>query len=325
MAPLPPSRCALTPPFHITGVDFAGPFELKSSTLRRSPMVKGYASVFVCFATKAIHLEPCSELSSAAFEAAFTRFVGRRGLPQRVVSDNGRNFVGASRKMLREFMTFVKTSADDIAEKYSSHGFEWQFIPPYAPHMGGLWESAVKSFKHHFKRITGAHRFTFEQFATLLARIEGILNSRPISAISADPSDLTALTPGHFIKGSPIMAFPEQDSQRLSLVNRWTKLKALHHQFAIRWREDYLKALHKRYKWKGSDRNLKIGDLVVVMDDLLPPNDWRLGRIIRTHPGSDDNTRVADIRISSGTITRPIVKLCYLPLLDQDPLDSSLS
>ncbi|XP_075162876.1 uncharacterized protein LOC142235509 [Haematobia irritans] len=301
MAPLPPLRCTLSPPYHITGIDFAGPFELKSSTLRRSPIIKGYVSIFVCFATKAIHLEPCSELSSLAFEAAFTRFVGRRGLPQRLVSDNGRNFIGASRKMLKEFASFVKTTAHDIAQKYSAHGFEWQFIPPHAPHMGGLWESAVKSFKHHFKRIAGAHRFTFEQFATILARIEGLLNSRPTSAISEDPSDLVALKPGHFLKGSPIMSFPEPPAQNLSLVNRWTKLKALHHQFAIRWKEDYLKTLHKRYKWKNSSPNLKIGDLVAVMDDLLPPNDWRLGRIINAHRGSDDNIRVADTKRIGGS------------------------
>ncbi|XP_075150700.1 uncharacterized protein LOC142224800 [Haematobia irritans] len=323
MAPLPSVRCELSPPFNITGVDFAGPFELKSSTLKRAPIIKSYVSIFVCFTTKAIHLEPCSELSSLAFEAAFTRFVGRRGLPHRVVSDNGRNFIGASRKLLKEFSAFVKSTASDISKKYSTHGFEWQFIPPHAPHMGGLWESAVKSFKHHFKRIAGAHKFTFEQFATILARIEGILNSRPISAVSEDPSDLKALTPGHFLKGSPIMSFPETPSQNLSLLNRWTKLKALHHQFAIRWKEDYLKSLHKRYKWKNSGPNLKIGDLVVVMDDLLPPSDWRLGRIVNTHHGSDNNIRVADIKVASGIITRPIVKLCYLPLLDQASPEST--
>ncbi|XP_075150837.1 uncharacterized protein LOC142224944 [Haematobia irritans] len=153
--------------------------------------------------------------------------------------------------------------------------------------------------------------------------IEGILNSRPISAVSEDPSDLTALTPGHFLKGSPIMSFPETSSQNLSLLNRWTKLKALHHQFAIRWKEDYLKSLHKRYKWKNSGPNLKIGDLVVVMDDLLPPSDWRLGRIVNTHHGSDNNIRVADIKVASGIITRPIVKLCYLPLLDQASPEST--
>lgn len=86
--------------------------------------------------------------------------------------------------------------------------------------MGGLWEAAVKSFKIHFKKVAGANRFTFEQFSTVLTRIEGVLNSRPISAFSEDPADITALTPGHFIKGSPLIALPEPVSPNLSLINR---------------------------------------------------------------------------------------------------------
>lgn len=63
-----------------------------------------------------------------------------------------------------------------------------------------------------------------------------------------------------------------------------------------------------------------MGDLVVVMDDLLPPNEWRLGRIVTTHVGSDNHVRVAEVRISTGIITRPITKLCLLPLLcENDP------
>ncbi|XP_065356330.1 uncharacterized protein LOC135950724 [Calliphora vicina] len=204
MAPLPPDRCNLSIPFQTTGIDFAGPFELKSSTLRNAALVKGYVSVFVCFSTKAIHLEVCSDLSTAAFRAAFSRFVGRRGLPFRIYSDNGRNFVGASRQLKREFDAFINTASTDIAQKYVTHGLEWIFIPPHAPHMGGLWEAAVKSFKFHLKRVAGAYKFNFEEFATILTQIEGILNSRPISAMSEDPTDLSALTPGHFLRGAPI-------------------------------------------------------------------------------------------------------------------------
>ncbi|XP_065365540.1 uncharacterized protein LOC135958568 [Calliphora vicina] len=315
MAPLPPERCTLSPPFQSTGVDFAGPFELKVSPLRNSTYVKGYVCVFVCFSVRAVHLEACSDLSTAAFQAAFARFVGRRGLPQRVTSDNGKNFLGASRALEREFVTFLRNSAQDISQKYVAHGFEWKFIPPDAPHMGGLWEAAVKSFKFHFKRVAGAQKFNFEEFSTILARIEAVLNSRPISALSEDPSDLTALTPGHFLRGAPLMAFPEQTYENISVVNRWEKLKAIHHQFSIRWKEEYLKSLHKRYKWKNSAPNRQVGDLVVVMDDLLPPHEWRLGRIGKIFHGTDKNARIAEIRTSSGVVTRPIVKLCYLQFL----------
>lgn len=119
---------------------------------------------------------------------------------------------------------------------FSTHGFTWKFIPPHALHMCGLWEAAVKSFKFHLKRIAGAQKFNFEEFSTILTRIEGVLNSRPISALSEDPSDITPLTPGHFIRLS-------QTIQNMSLVNRQEKLKAFQHQFCIRWKEDYLKSL----------------------------------------------------------------------------------
>ena len=315
MAPLPSERCTLSAPFENTGVDFAGPFQLKTSKIRKSSLTKGYACVFVCFSTKAIHLEACSDLSTPAFRAAFTRFVGRRGLPHKIISDNGRNFLGASRELSREFSAFIQSVSNDISQKYVSQGFEWKFIPPHAPHMGGLWEAAVKSFKFHLKRTAGAYKFNFEEFSTILAHIEGVLNSRPISAMSEDPADTTALTPGHFLRGAPIMAFPEPSIENISIVNRWEKLKIINHQLAIRWKEDYLKALHKRYKWKNPLPNLQIGDLVVVIDDLQPPYDWQLGRIVNTYPGVDNKVRTADVRTASGTITRPIVKLCYLPFL----------
>ena len=80
------------------------------------------------------HLELCSDLSSAAF----ARFIGRLWLSQRVVTDIGRNFLGASRILVRDFTEFVKKLfANDIAQKFITHGFERKFIPPHAPNMGG--------------------------------------------------------------------------------------------------------------------------------------------------------------------------------------------
>ncbi|GBP06896.1 hypothetical protein EVAR_67453_1 [Eumeta japonica] len=114
--PLPPERCNLSPRFQTTGMDFAGPFELKTSPLRKSSTIKAYVCVFVCFSVKAVHLELCSDLTSAAFQAAFARFVSRRGLPKKVMSDNGKNFLGASRAFELEFKEFVNNVAQDISE-----------------------------------------------------------------------------------------------------------------------------------------------------------------------------------------------------------------
>ncbi|XP_028901496.2 uncharacterized protein LOC114805108 [Zeugodacus cucurbitae] len=206
MAALPPERCNFALPFTITGVDFAGPFQIKASMLRSPTLMKDYVAVFVCFTTKAVHLELCTNLTTEAFLAAFARFVGRRGFPSKIMSDNGKTFIGAQRATERQFVEFIQQVSPEIVQKYAPQGINWQFIPPSAPHMGGLWESAVKSFKSHFKKIAGNHKFNYEEFATLLTKIEAVLNSRPLTALSQDPSDLTALTPGHFLKGAPILA-----------------------------------------------------------------------------------------------------------------------
>ncbi|XP_049316554.1 uncharacterized protein LOC125779317 [Bactrocera dorsalis] len=273
MAALPPERCNFAPPFTTTGVDFAGPFQIKASMLRSPTLMKGYVAVFLCFTTKVVHLELCTNLTTEAFLAAFARFVARRGFPSKIMSDNGKTFIGAQRATEKQFVDFLKQVSPDIIQKYAPQGINWQFIPPSAPHMGGLWESAVKSFKSHFKKLAGSYKFNYEEFTTLLAKIEAVLNSRPLTALLQDPSDFTALTPGHFLKGAPILATPEPGVESLSLLNRWERIKILHHNFSSRWKEDYIKDLHKRYRWKNTENAPKVGDCVLIACH-LPNGGW---------------------------------------------------
>lgn len=88
----------------------------------------------------------------------------------------------------------------------------WYFIPARSPHHGGLWESAIKSFKSHFKRVIGDTILTLEQMLTVITQIECILNSRPLVPLSSsDPSDLQVLTPGHFLIGRDLLTIPQTD------------------------------------------------------------------------------------------------------------------
>ncbi|XP_059217691.1 uncharacterized protein LOC131994814 [Stomoxys calcitrans] len=311
MASLPPERCEISRPFTHTGLDFSGPFEMKSYAGRCCRISKAYVCVFVCFSTKAIHLETTSDLSTSSFLAAFSRFISRRGCPLHLHSDNGTTFVGASRIMAKEF---IQTSHKAITSNYAHQNLTWHFIPPGAPHMGGLWEAGVKSFKQHFKKTIGLQKFTFEEFQTLLSKIEACLNSRPISPSSQNPTDLAALTPGHFLIGSPILAplEPEISQTRISIQNRWQRLKTFHQIFCVRWKNEYLKELQKRHKWKKPTEDLKEQMLVVIKEENLPPNSWRLGRITKVHRGDDKRVRVADILTQKGTITRPITKLVVI-------------
>ena len=108
-----------------------------------------------------MHLELVSDLTTEAFIASLRRFVARRGKPSLLWSDHGSNFIGAVPK-LKELFDFLHQQGTQgaISDFCSTHNIVWKFIPEHAPHFGGLWEAAVKSTKHHLKRIVGSEKLT---------------------------------------------------------------------------------------------------------------------------------------------------------------------
>ena len=80
----------------------------------------------------------------------------------------------------------------------------WTFIPPRAPHFGGLWEAAIKSAKKHLRRVMGKGVLNCEELHTLFCQIEMVLNSRPISFLSDDPKDELPLTPADLCMGAKL-------------------------------------------------------------------------------------------------------------------------
>ncbi|KMQ86917.1 gag-pol protein, partial [Lasius niger] len=201
MGDLPQPRVTASRPFTHTGVDYAGPVQLRAAKGRGHRAYKAFLAIFVCFSTKAVHLEVVSDYSTDAFLAAFRRFVSRRGLCHTVYSDQGTTFIGADSQLRALFLEANKGNAQ-LAGQLANDGVRWSFNPPAAPHFGGLWEAAVKSVKHHLRRVIGESTLTFEEMSTVLSQIEACLNSRPLLALTDDPEDVSALTPGHFLIGS---------------------------------------------------------------------------------------------------------------------------
>ncbi|XP_023314646.1 uncharacterized protein LOC111693641 [Trichogramma pretiosum] len=318
MAPLPAERLIPQRPFASTGLDYAGPVSVLFSRGRGAKSTKGYVAIFVCLVVKAVHIEIVSDLTTDAFLAAYARIVARRGVCTRIYSDNATTFKKASTELARMF-TEASDFYSTVTERLASRGTEWTFIPPRAPHFGGLWEAAVKSFKYHFKRIIGDTPMTFEELSTLAAQIEACLNSRPLCRQSDCPDDLVALTPGHFLVGSAYLIQLEkcEKDQRRSLNERWRLIVQLRNSFWVRWRKEVLNQLQQRNKWYDQHENFKIGDMVLVKDELSPPARWPLGLVTEVHPGKDGLVRVVTIKTASSQLMRPIVKLVKLPL-DQD-------
>ena len=169
MGELPAQRVNSSPPFTHTGLDYAGPFTIKLGRVRKPVRVEAYVCVFVCMAVKAVHLEVVSDQTTSAFQAALQRFVARRGCPKHIYSDNGANFIGA-RNELHKLYSFLQAQKDsgEIRHYLATHyNTSWHNIPPRSPHMGGLWEAAVKSMKTHLRRVIGSTLLTFEEFTTI--------------------------------------------------------------------------------------------------------------------------------------------------------------
>ncbi|XP_076246262.1 uncharacterized protein LOC143186471 [Calliopsis andreniformis] len=314
MQHLTPERCRPSRAFDNCGVDYAGPYRVRDSAGRGKTAHKAYIAVFVCYATKAVHIELVHDYTTSAFLAALDRFVARRGIPSCIFSDNGTNFVGADRELQQHCRAVF--SATDTHNKCGAMGIQWRFNPPSAPHFGGMQEAGVKSVKHHLNRTLGEFTPLGEEMQTLLCKIEASLNSRPIAPLSDDPDDYASLTPGHFLTGGPLNAIPLQsvENEKLSRLSHWRAIQKFHEQLWRHWTRDYLTHLQNRYKWRATQLQLQLGDLVLVQNPLLPPNEWEMGRIEEVYPGKDGNVRVVKGRTAKSTYTRPITRMCRLPV-----------
>lgn len=121
--------------------------------------------------------------------------------------------------------------------------------------------------------------------------------------------DVAALTPEHFLIGGSLLspAEPEEVESKTSLLNRWRRIKLVAEEFCRRWKSEYLKELHRRTKWRKTQEDLRINDLVVLHSDSIGPKDWRLGRVVKLYPGLDNRVQVDDLKIRNGTLTRPLI------------------
>ncbi|XP_017466936.1 PREDICTED: uncharacterized protein LOC108359534 [Rhagoletis zephyria] len=202
------------------------------------------------------------------------RFIGRRGVPQKLYCDNATNFVGANAR-LRDLAEQLQDDdkRSEIGAFAAERGMEFAFIPPRAPHFGGLWEAAVKSAKHLLMRVVGDNTLTSEELATVLVYVEAIMNSRTLVGATDDPNDAEAITPAHLLIGDSLMAVPERhvSTEKLCYLDRWQRLSSLKARFWSAFQRDHIFNLQARTKWDRPQPNLEVGTLVLVREDNLPP------------------------------------------------------
>ena len=307
MASLPYDRLSVAPPFSKVGVDFFGPLKVKH--LRKQE--KRYGCLFTCLVTRAVHLEVAFSLSTDSFIMCLRRFMARRGKPTVIYSDNGTNFVGANNE-LRECID--DWNQHKIGSVLSQEGIQWVFNPPAAPHMGGVWERLVRSCKKALNVVLQNQVLTDEVLQTAFAEVEWVVNSRPLTQVTSDLDDLEALTPNHFLIGRGSLNLPPGIfvDKEISSRKRWRQAQVVANHIWNRWLREYLPGLITRKKWTQPTVNVKVGDLVLVVDRAASRGSWPLGRIVKVFPGLDSIVRSADVKTKFGVMRRPVTKLAVL-------------
>ena len=294
-------------PFTNTGVDYFGPIEVKF--MRKT--MKRWCCLFTCLTPRAVHIEVVPSLEAETCLTAITRFIARRGKPATILNDNGTNFVGAAKEM-RDCINACNQS--DIETSLAQKDIKWKFNPPGAPHFGGIWEQLVRSCKKAMIAVLDGRSLTDDVLITKMCLVEQTLNARPLTSVSDDPDDLEALTPNHFLLGSENLATPPflPDSQR-----RYTDLRqvfrvsqAYSDMIWTRWAKEYLPEWNVRNKWKKDDvRQLRVNDLVWVVDENVKRSNYKKARVLEVQEGSDDRVRSANVVTKDGKFKRPVVKL----------------
>ena len=308
MADLPESRLqSNSPPFSHIGVDYFGPFFVKQGRSK----TKRYGCIFSSLTTRAVHIEVAADLSTDSFINALRRFISRRGHPQKIWSDNGTNFVGAERVLSEALKAWNKNQINNYLRQRE---ISWQFNPPTASHMGGSWERMIRSIRRILSTLLHTQIVSDDVLSTLMAEVEGILNSRPLTPVILDPKANEALTPNHLllVRGTPNIPPGIFEKRDCYAKRRWAQVQYLANQFWFRWVREFLPSLNSRSKWQLKSRNFQENDLVLVIDQTQPRSRWALGRVIQVFPDKNGVVRTALVKTASAVMKRPITKLCLL-------------
>lgn len=202
---------------------------------------------------------------------ALRNFMARRGVPIRIFSDRGTNFIAANKELNK---ALEEMNQDHLVREIVSSHTEWEFLPPASPHMGGCWERLVRSVKVNLQKMRPQRNPSDESLHNTLIEIENTVNSRPLTFVSVDDPDAPVLTPNHFLLGSssglkPVA--PVDDSGR-SLKRAWRASQGEANLFWRRWVRHYMPELTKRSKWFEKVKPINVNDVVVVVDFGLPRN-----------------------------------------------------
>lgn len=181
--------------------------------------------------------------------------------------------------------------------------------------MGGAWERLVQSVKKAMLDAYAEGKLDDEGLQTLVVEAESIVNTRPLTYLPLDSAESEALTPNHFLLGSSNGATHcsrvTSHSQSRHPKDLYEQIQLKLDRFWQRWIVEYLPVIRRQTKWFEEVRQLRDGDLVLIVNE-GERYGWVRGRVKQTIPGVDGRVRQAVVQTSGGVLRRPVAKLALL-------------
>ncbi|KAM4566949.1 uncharacterized protein PAE49_010403 [Odontesthes bonariensis] len=296
MADLPSARLRLNKPFFwSTGIDCFGPYTIKIG--RRHE--KRWGIIFKCLTTRCFHLDLLSHMDSDSFLLDLRRFVATRGKPFEILCDQGTNFRGGDRELKEAFAQLEPS----LREQLAGQKISFRYNPPHAPHFGGAWEREIKSVKASLQVVLRDQIVPEDVLTTVLVEVEGILNSKPLGYVSSDVADPDPITPNLLLMGRRDASLPQALYGPEALLGRrlYRHSQVIADLFWNQFIRRYLPNLQLRQKWKESSEDLKVGQVVLVMDRQLPRVMWPVGRVSKVI--TSDDVALSDSHTSFGSLS----------------------
>ena len=302
-----------------TGIDFAGPFQLRGIRKGRSvgQRPKKYILLFTCLQTRHVHLEVTEAMDTKAVVNALIRFGNARGRPDLILSDNWSTF-----KSVNKDLELWVRSLDEGSAKETFSQTVWKWTPPYGPHHGGLYEIMVKATKRALEDICNYPNIDMDEFRTYVSTCQALINDRPLTRTVRD-EQIEVLTPNHFCYGRMGCSMLSTTGKG-KIVQRWFEMNQLLDRFWKQLMDECVLDWTRQSKWKETKKNLKVGDLVLVIEEMKHRGRWEMAVVEEVSVSQDGLVRKARIRKDPVTVLkgkRKEVSTYWKPITGLIPLE----
>ncbi len=241
---------------------------------------------------------------------AFRRFLSRRGPVGQLRSNQDSKFIGARRELREALEEMDESKVRKELLKSKCDWISFKMNVPHASHMGGVWERQIRTVRAVLSSllVSNGAQLDDESLRTLMCEAESIVNSRPLTVNQlTDPDSPEPLTPNHLLTmKSKVLLPPPGVFQGADVYcrRRWRRVQHLGNEFWSHWRKEFLLSLQERRKWIRPERNLCVGDIVMVKEENIARNQWELSRISSVYPSADGRVRKVQVAVADENLDK---------------------